>query len=134
MAKGESTADFVPGFRLSRVDIAVLVIGAAVAAVFWRNDPLLSCIVTWVVGHFFLFCNVVRMNRRFELIWAGFFAAVMAVSLATGVVASWLAFVMSAGVTVVLVLLEMRRVDYHGVFWRELNPGLPEWWEANRRR
>jgi hypothetical protein len=30
----------------------------------------------------------------------------------------------------VLVIFEMRKPSYHGVFWRRVNPNLRQWWEA----
>ena len=36
-------------------------------------------------------------------------------------------------VTVVLAIVDMSRPSYHGIFWQRLNPGLPQWWEANRK-
>jgi len=34
------------------------------------------------------------------------------------------------GVTAMLTLIQTRQPSYHGVFWRQLNPNLPQWWEA----
>jgi hypothetical protein len=33
--------------------------------------------VAFVMGHFFLFCNVFRIRRKYELIWAVLFAVDM---------------------------------------------------------
>ncbi len=123
-------AVFAPGFRLSVVDIFVL-IGGTTAAIF------LSIYVWWwgfvsafVLVHFFLFCNVVRMARPLELIWGGVF-----VLLATATIAfetpGWLATALVALlVTVIVVVVEMRKPSYHGLGWKRINPGLPAWWEA----
>ena len=76
---------FAPGFRLSVVDGIVLVAG--VIAVF-----LLSTAVWWwgfvvgfVLGHFILFCNIVRIARPLELIWSGVFVVLAAATIALDV-------------------------------------------------
>lgn len=127
-------AAFSPGFRLSKLDVAVLVISGVAVAGLWVNTPWLAGIILFVVMHFFLFCNLVRMNRRSELIWAGCFVLLMSISLATDLLPMWSAFVLSAAITVVLVILETRRPDYHGVLWHKFNPSLPSWWESNQSR
>jgi hypothetical protein len=125
--------DFQPGFRFSLLDFLVLllayVISGDIAAVrFWPGVAML-----WVVGHFFLFCNIVRMARPSELLWAALFIALAAATLLTGVPSWPVTLAMSFAATVVLVALEARKPSYHGVFWRWLNPQLPKWWEERHR-
>jgi hypothetical protein len=36
--------------------------------------------------------------------------------------------------TVVLAMLETRKVFYHGILWQRLNPQLPDWFEKNTGR
>src|SRR5207249_2417330 len=61
---------FSPGFRLSAVDVLMLVGGiaatVALAAITWWW----GFVVGFVLAHFFLFCNVIRMARPLELSWA----------------------------------------------------------------
>ena len=122
---------FSPGFRLSGVDVAVLVVGAVAVVGMAFVDGWLASAVGFVVGHFFLFCNVLRMSRMPELIWAVVFA-VMAMDVVLFEEIAWLtAFGVSAGLTAVLAVIEMRRASYHGVGWRWVNPGLPQWWEKH---
>ena len=52
--------------RASRVDLAAALLAAAAGPVV----PELSVFTLWVTGHFFVFCNVVRLPRRLELAWA----------------------------------------------------------------
>ncbi len=119
---------FSPGFRLSSLDVGILIGGGVACVSFYRLDPWLGVAVAFVVGHFFLFCNVLRMSRPPELIWAGVFAALAVVTVTTGAV-SWLAALSASAVlTLVLAVRECRRPSYHGVGWRRLNPQLPEWW------
>ena len=59
---------FNPGFRLSKIDIGVILTSLTVAGVLYEYSGVLSFIVLFVVAHFFLFCNVTRMARIPELI------------------------------------------------------------------
>lgn len=60
---------FQPGFRLSVTDIFIVVGGGAAAAAVWTFDQRLSISIAFVVLHFFLFCNVLRMSRPWN--WCG---------------------------------------------------------------
>lgn len=91
----------------------------------------LSFLLAFVVGHFFVFCNVIRMARQLELIWAGLF---LLLSLGTVVVGapSWpQTLLLSFAGTITLIAIQLRRPSYHGVLWQRVNPGLPEWWERH---
>lgn len=122
---------FSPGFRLSKLDVCVLVIGAAAAAGgVVQFDRWTGLAIAFVVLHFFLFCNIVRMSRPLELIWATSFA-VLAIMVVQFHRLSWPAtFGIAAFVTLILVLIEMRSPSYHGVGWRRINPQLSDWWRA----
>lgn len=90
----------------------------------------MGLIIGFVVGHFFLFCNVFRVARPLELAWAALFTALAGstivveqpewpVTLATSLVA-----------TLLVIVVQMRKPSYHGIAWQWINPELPEWWEA----
>lgn len=86
--------------------------------------------VGFVLGHFFLFCNVVRMSRPLEIAWAAVF-----VVLGTATVAldtpGWRATVsVSLVATVVVVIVQMCMPTYHGLGWQWINPELPNSWES----
>jgi hypothetical protein len=121
---------FVPGFRLSVADGLVLaggLVGTIVLSMFawWQGFA-----VGFVVAHFFLFCNVVRMARPLEFLWSGVFVALAGATIAIDM-PGWVAtFVVSAVVTAIVVVLEIRKPSYHGVGWKWINPGLPARWEA----
>jgi hypothetical protein len=121
---------FAPGFRLSVVDGFVLVGGVA-------GTIILSMIVWWwgfvlafVLGHFFLFCNVVRMGRPLEFVWGGVFIALAAATIALATPGWLMTTLLSSVVTVILVVVEMRKASYHGVGWKWINPSLRDWWEG----
>ena len=87
-------------------------------------------VLAFVLAHFFLFCNVIRMARPLELIWAGVFVVLAGATLAFET-PSWLVTApVSLFVTAVVVVVEMRKPSYHGVGWQRINPGLPAWWET----
>jgi hypothetical protein len=121
---------FVPGFRLSVGDGLVLAGGVVAAIVLSMFVWWQGFVVGFVVAHFFLFCNVVRMARPLEFLWSGIFVALAAATIAIDM-PGWVAtFVVSAVVTAIVVVLEIRKPSYHGVGWKWINPGLPAQWEA----
>jgi hypothetical protein len=121
---------FAPGFRLSVLDVFVLVGGTAAVIALSMYMWWWGFVPAFVLAHFFLFCNVVRMARPLELIWAGVFVA-LAVATIVFDTPGWLVTTLaSLLVTVVVVIVEMRKPSYHGVGWERINPGLRVWWEA----
>ena len=125
---------FAPGFRLSLSDVVVLVCGAAGAFIAGRESLWHGVAIGFVVGHFFLFCNVFRFARGPELLWAAIFTS-MASCTAVAKVPGW---PVTLGVallcTIALVAREIRKPDYHGIAWRTINPGLEAWWREHRGR
>ena len=118
------------GFRFSLMDaIAIGVFLSAASGLWYLGSPLWWLLLI-ATGHFFLFCNVFRIVRRRELIWAGLFV------LNVGVWA-WLDRLTWTGVlfcqlpiTVVLIVADIRAAGYHGVFAKRLNPQLNEYLEG----
>ena len=122
--------EFQPGFRCTPLDLVILLGGAAAAgaALVWL-EPWVGFVVAFVVGHFFLFCNVFRIARVLELVWAALFVVLAAGTVSVG----FPGWPITAGIslTVVVVILEMLKPSYHGVFWQQINPGLRQWWELS---
>lgn len=102
------------GFRLSPFDLVFLAVGV-LAVVLTRGFPgNPSTLIAIVVGHFFLFCNVVRLRRSFELAWAAVFVALAVIGWGLGI-QSWIVpLVFVTPYTGLLVLLEIRSGRYHG--------------------
>ncbi len=120
---------FDPGFRISVVDAIVIVVSTIGAIVLWPTAWWMGFVVAFVVAHFFLFCNVFRIARALELIWAGIFVALTYCTIMVGV-PSWTTTIVCCLVaTSALVTIEMAKPSYHGVFWKRINPNLPQWWE-----
>lgn len=125
--------EFQPGFRFSAFDAIILVAGGCATAYVMTIDRWAGIAIAFVTLHFFLFCNVLRMSRPLELAWAFLFAT-MAIATISFDLLSWpTVFAVSLASTLVLAAIEIRRLSYHGVGWRSLNPGLPEWWQRTRR-
>ncbi len=62
-----------PGFIFSIRDSIVLVAAFSLALYIYPVGYTYSILAGFVVAHFFLFCNIVRMSRRNELIWSAVF-------------------------------------------------------------
>lgn len=124
---------FEPGFRISGFDRAILFGGVVgmIAGAMW--DWRCGFFVGFAVGHFFLFCNVFRIRRAPELVWAGTFIALSACNLFTGV-PGWPGTILGAlALTVFLIGRELKMPWYHGVGWKRVNPGLRGWWEREEK-
>jgi hypothetical protein len=134
VAEGEehmAAPPFAPGFRLSAVDAVVLILGALVSAALASIDRSYCLVVCIPLAHFFVFCNVFRVSRFPELIWAGIFMALAGTALVSGFPGWWVTVFVAVCVCAVVVVAEMRKASYHGIFWQRINPRLPDWWEAN---
>jgi hypothetical protein len=112
------------GFRFSLADALALLVLAAVAVVLYRTGNLLWWLVLFVGGHFFLFCNVFRVNRRCELTWAGLLL------LNAGLWSfrnhlDWLHVVAcQIPVSIAVIVSEIRSSTYHGILADRINPKL----------
>ena len=126
-----TTSTFRPGFRLSAVDVAVIVAGLIGAFFAAQVQWWMGAVIMFVVGHFFLFCNVLRAARPLELGWAGCFLALAIATMTSGKPAWPVTFAVSSLATLVVLMLQLRSVSYHGVGWQRINPKLPQWWETH---
>jgi hypothetical protein len=108
-----------------------LILAAGASGAAFAPHPF-NVVAGTAVGHFFLFCNVFRMSRPPELLWAFTFTVLSGATLRTGG-PGWLATVtVSVALAVVLIGLETRKPRYHGVGWKKLNPRLPDWWRSQQ--
>ena len=127
----ETAANFRPGFRISEIDVGVMTLGVFVLVLLGRLDDRLGVATLFTVAHFFLFCNVLRMSRPLELLWAVLFVLLAGSSLLVGVPTWGLTLNLMLSVTAVFAVSQVSRPSYHGVFWRKINPDLIRWWEIN---
>jgi hypothetical protein len=128
-----SACTFSPGLRLSTIDVIVLLVGGLISASIAALAPWFGIALAFVIGHFFLFCNVFRMARSRELVWAVVFVVLSASTAFIGLPHWPVTLTISFVATVLLVVVEMRQPSYHGAFWRRINPDLPQWWAQKTR-
>ena len=114
------------GFRCSKWDILVLLIASVLAFLLYRSGIGIWWIIPAVTGHFFVFCNVFLVWRRWELIWAACFVAIVAWQMAKGELGWWPTLLYVLPVTLTVIVLQMRCRWYHGVWARRLNPRLDD--------
>ena len=107
-----------PGFRFSRVDALVLVAGAVLTVVLWPALGTLALLVPVALGHFFLFCNVFRVRRDVELLWAGVFVLNFAAWGLTGRFSWTRVLLTQLPVTLAILVVEVRHPRYHGILSR----------------
>ena len=111
------------GFRFWWSDAVFL---AVLGGAFWfLREPMgeLVWIIPVAAGHFFLFCNVFRVRRSYELIWVGVFAVNMIAFTFTDAFAWWRVMAVQTPFTVAAVVAEIRSPRYHGIFTRSTESG-----------
>jgi hypothetical protein len=92
-----------------------------------KKDFPLWWVVPAAVGHFFLFCNVFLVWRRWELLWAGVFMLNVSVHLAFGQT-EWMSPVLfQLPFTVLVITWQMKSPWYHGIGAERLNPRIREY-------
>ena len=114
------------GFRYSLIDGIVLVLGAWLTWYLRQSDFALWWIVPTVLGHFFLFCNVFLVWRRWELVWAALFLVNVAVHLTLGYFGWRQPLLLQLPVTLVVIVRQLRSCHYRGIFAKKINPHLFE--------
>ncbi len=127
-------AEFAPGFRCSKFDMFVLIVGTLSLVALWPYIAWLAFVVGFVTAHFFLFCNVVRMSRPLELIWASIFVVGAGCTVILDEPGWSVTAAISIAAAIVLTIVEMRRPSFHGIGWRTINPNLEKWWSEQEPR
>ncbi len=127
-------SEFKPGFRLSTRDVVVLLVGIATSIYLHSFYPVASYIILCVIGHFFLFCNLVRVSRIPELIWAVMFIGLVSSYLLVGWLSGIALAIIIIIITSVLVALETKKPSYHGIGWQYINPQLPTWFQQHHEK
>ena len=126
----KKTHAFQPGFRISKTDVVTILLAFALAG--WAASAglwPLGVLLLYVKAHFFLFCNVFRINRGPELIWAVVFVGMYYLGHLRGFPSPSIFLGAGSGLAALLIAWQTRRPDYHGILWQRWNPGLPAWWE-----
>ena len=115
------------GFRLSTLDLCVLLAGAAATWACRHSLGTYAWLFAVAVGHFFLFCNVFRLRRTYELLWTGVFIANFGLALFTHEFSWPRVLAIQAPFTVLAISAEVASPRYHGVFARQLNGRLDDY-------
>ncbi len=111
------------GFRFWWQDAVAIVLCALVTWLSWRPFGPVALLFPVTLGHFFLFCNVFRLRRSYELFWNVLFLTNIGFWLFHNEL-HWAGILaLQTPLTIALILLEMRSPNYHSVFWARLNPG-----------
>jgi hypothetical protein len=119
------------GFRISAFDGIVLFIGGCLTVWLYREDNPVWWLVATVLGHFFLFCNVFLVWRRWELLWAAIFLVNVTVHLIGGDTNGGSVFAWQLPLTLWIIALQIRSPFYHGVFAQRWNRRLQEYLNDN---
>lgn len=118
------------GFRISWLDAVILLLGTVISCWLIHLSFPLAWIVPAALSHFFLFCNVFLVWRRWELLWAAAFVLNVATHLALGSL-DWLSpLLFQLPITILVIIGQIRSPWYHGIFAEHLNPRLQEYLAA----
>ncbi len=115
------------GFRFSGVDALALLVFFALAQVLYSQGFPLWWLVPAAAGHFFLFCNVFRVRRRHELIWAGVFVLNTGWWMSGDCLEWFPPVACQTPLTIAILTTGIRSRDYHGMLALTLNPHLGEY-------
>lgn len=115
------------GFRFSVIDgIAIALCGLGMGGA-WNLLAEFVWILPFALGHFFLFCNIFRVRRSFELAWVAVFFANFGAWYMLGEF-NWLGVIgVQTPVTLLAIGAEMRSPRYHGIFSRRINGRIEEY-------
>ena len=103
------------GFRMMWWDPAAMLLCAAFVAWQWPQLGEWALIAPFVLGNFFLFCNVFRVRRNAELIWAALFMVNSVAWLSQA--PSLLAVVLTQlPITAAVLIYTVRSPGYRGIF------------------
>jgi len=118
------------GFQISLRDCLAIIVFASIAGMLWRWESPLWWIVVVAAGHFFLFCNVFRIIRRRELIWAGCFMFNVGAWAWLGDLEWSRVLLCQLPITALLIFADVRSPGYHGIFAKQLNAQLADYLEG----
>lgn len=121
---------FDPGFRISLTDAVFLLVACVGAAFTFDSHGSAGYIVITPAVQFFLFCNVFRIRRVAELIWAGLYLAGSTAIYASDFSLKY-SMLMGLVLGALIIAYELRHPSYHGIFWEKINPSLKSWFDKN---
>lgn len=119
------------GLILSLSDVGVLFAGSILTWFALEKVEEYSLFIPFVLVHFFLFCNVFRIRRKQELTWAAAFIINVLFWSVSGRYPIFILFGTQMLLTAVIIIMEMMRPDYHGIFSRYINKNLDDYLMKN---
>ncbi len=114
------------GFRFSYGDGFVLLLALGVSIGGQDFRPFIW-FVPFVVGHFFLFCNIFRIRRKAELIWSFLFLSQIFLGIYGHFWTLETSFIGQLIITLMILCYEIQQPYYHGIFARRWNPYLDDY-------
>ncbi len=107
----------VPGFRFSITDAGAILLFCFATLFAWPYLGTLSLLLPIVLFHFFLFCNVFRAHRNFELIWGAVFLINVMAWTFSGYFNWWWILLTQLPITLGILILTISSPGYHGIFY-----------------
>lgn len=123
------------GLRFSFAD--GMAVGACLLATAWAWGWIgaFALVAPFVLGHFFLFCNIFRIRRSLELIWAGSFLLQAFLWLFLGPIPDFSSIALTQlPITAGVIAYEVKSSRYHGIFSDRINPMLDRYLEQRRSK
>ncbi len=118
------------GFRFSIADTFALIAFAISALLLNKSGSDLWWLLLIAAGHFFLFCNILRLIRRLELIWAVLFILNLGIWFCLQRLTGPRVLLCQLPVTFIVILVALKATRYHGIFAKRLNPRLNAYLEG----
>jgi len=112
------------GFQFSWPDAGVVLVCGIVTVLLWPYLGQMSLLFPIALGHFFLFCNVFRIFRKYEYVWAAVFVLNFSMWLLLGCFSWGLVMVVQTPFTLTLIIFQMRSRWYYGVYARIINKSI----------
>jgi cell division protein FtsW (lipid II flippase) len=121
---------FAPGFRISKIDMAFIFLAIFLAVYLYQISQETNFIILFTTFHFFMFCNVFRIERKPELIWSVFFCITTYGTLTYQTPPWKYNFLLSLLRAVILIFIDTTKKSYHCIFWQKINPNIQSWWNS----
>ena len=109
------------GFQMSWTDVGIIVVCGIATWLFWSHLGQMALLFPVALGHFFLFCNIFRIYRKYEYTWAIVFVLNVLIWLFLKRFNWGSILVVQTPITIALILIQMRSPLYHGVGARIIN-------------
>ncbi|MEM7179675.1 MAG: hypothetical protein AAF518_02100 [Spirochaetota bacterium] len=104
------------GVRFWKTDLVLLILGGSIGYfLYYQSLYYYSYLLAYVLLHYFLFCNIVRLRFRLEVLWACLFFANTSICVFQKVTLLD-SFFWQIPVTITLLVFHVRSKMYSGIF------------------